>query len=89
LIRSAFLLGAESVIAIDRFPERLRLAKAGGTETINDEENSTYDSLMEKTGGRGPDSRPAPIKTGPAWCAISSQIFTLSHAFCRLATAPQ
>src|SRR5215469_3921570 len=55
-IRSAFLLGAERVIAIDRFPERLRLAEAGGAETINYEEADVYDTLMEMTGGRGPDS---------------------------------
>jgi threonine dehydrogenase-like Zn-dependent dehydrogenase len=54
-IRSAFLLGAERVIAIDRFPERLRMAREGRAETINYEEQSVYDSLMEMTGGRGPD----------------------------------
>jgi threonine dehydrogenase-like Zn-dependent dehydrogenase len=55
-IRSAFLLGAERVVAIDRFPERLRMAKDGRAETINYEENSTYDALMAMTGGRGPDA---------------------------------
>src|SRR5262249_14798942 len=55
-IRSAFLLGAERVIAIDRFPERLRMAEEGGAETINYEEVGVYDALMEMTGGRGPDS---------------------------------
>jgi threonine dehydrogenase-like Zn-dependent dehydrogenase len=55
-IRSALLLGAERVIAIDRFPERLRMAEAGGAETINYEEADVYDALMEMTGGRGPDS---------------------------------
>ena len=55
-VRSAFLLGAERVIAIDRFPERLKMAKAGKAETINYEETSTYDALMEMTGGRGPDA---------------------------------
>jgi threonine dehydrogenase-like Zn-dependent dehydrogenase len=54
-IRSAFLLGAERVIAIDRFPERLRMAREGRAETINYEEQSVYDSLMDMTGGRGPD----------------------------------
>jgi threonine dehydrogenase-like Zn-dependent dehydrogenase len=54
-IRSAFLLGAERVIAIDRFPERLRMARDGGAELINYEEADVYDTLMEKTGGRGPD----------------------------------
>jgi threonine dehydrogenase-like Zn-dependent dehydrogenase len=55
-IRSAFLLGAERVIAIDRFPERLKMAQAGGAETMNYEQTSTYDALMEMTGGRGPDA---------------------------------
>jgi threonine dehydrogenase-like Zn-dependent dehydrogenase len=56
-IKSAYMLGAERVIAIDRVPERLRMAEEkGGAETINYEETSTYDALMEKTGGRGPDS---------------------------------
>jgi threonine dehydrogenase-like Zn-dependent dehydrogenase len=55
-IRSAYLLGAERVIAIDRFPERLSMAEEGRAETINYEDLDVYDTLMEKTGGRGPDS---------------------------------
>lgn len=55
-IRSCFLLGAERVIAIDRFPDRLRMARAGGADTINYEETDVYDMLMQMTGGRGPDS---------------------------------
>jgi len=55
-IRSAFLLGAERVFAIDRFPERLRMAKEGQAETISYEDRGVYDALMEKTGGLGPDS---------------------------------
>jgi threonine dehydrogenase-like Zn-dependent dehydrogenase len=56
-IKSAYLLGAERVIAIDRIPERLELARAKGkAETINYEERDTYQSLQEMTGGRGPDS---------------------------------
>jgi threonine dehydrogenase-like Zn-dependent dehydrogenase len=55
-IRSAFLLGAERVIAIDRFPERLRMAAEGGAETINYEDVDVYETLLEMTGGRGPDS---------------------------------
>ena len=55
---SARLLGAERVIGIDRFPERLRLAKEGAKadDVINYEETDTYDMLMELTGGRGPDA---------------------------------
>ncbi len=55
-IRSAFLLGAERVIAIDRFAERLRMAREGGADTINYEETDVYDTLMYMTGGRGPDA---------------------------------
>jgi threonine dehydrogenase-like Zn-dependent dehydrogenase len=55
-IRSAFLLGAERVMAIDRFPERLRMASDGKAEPINYEESDVYDTLMERTGGRGPDA---------------------------------
>ena len=53
----ARLLGAERVIAIDRIPERLRMAREKcGAETINYEEADVHDTLMEMTGGRGPDS---------------------------------
>jgi threonine dehydrogenase-like Zn-dependent dehydrogenase len=57
-IKSAKLLGAERVIAIDRFPYRLRIAqeRAGATETINYEEIDLYDALKDMTGGRGPDA---------------------------------
>jgi threonine dehydrogenase-like Zn-dependent dehydrogenase len=57
-IKSARLLGAERVIAIDRFPYRLRMAeeRAGATETINYEELDIYDALKDMTGGRGPDA---------------------------------
>jgi threonine dehydrogenase-like Zn-dependent dehydrogenase len=57
-IASARLLGAERVIAIDRFPYRLRMAveKAGAWEAINYEEESVLERLRELTGGRGPDA---------------------------------
>jgi threonine dehydrogenase-like Zn-dependent dehydrogenase len=56
-IKSAFLLGAERVIAIDRFPYRLRMARErAGAEVINYEEVDVYDALRELTGGRGPDA---------------------------------
>lgn len=56
-IKSAYLLGAERVIAIDRFPERLRLAREhGGAETLDYEEDSIQERLSVLTGGRGPDS---------------------------------
>jgi len=56
-IKSAFLLGAERVIGIDRFPERLRMAREKcGAITLNYEEADVLDSLKELTGGRGPDA---------------------------------
>jgi threonine dehydrogenase-like Zn-dependent dehydrogenase len=56
-IWSALKLGAGKVIAIDRFPERLRLAREHvGAETLNYEEVDVFESLKEKTGGRGPDA---------------------------------
>jgi threonine dehydrogenase-like Zn-dependent dehydrogenase len=56
-IKSAFLLGAERVIGIDRIAERLRMARdQGGAETLNYEEVDVFDSLIEMTGGLGPDS---------------------------------
>lgn len=56
-IKSAYLLGAARVIAIDRFPERLRMAKEkAGAEIINYKEIDTHEALMEMTGGRGPDA---------------------------------
>ncbi len=58
-IHSAKVLGAERVIAIDRFPYRLRMAqeKAGATDVINYEEvDSVVDALREITAGRGPDA---------------------------------
>jgi threonine dehydrogenase-like Zn-dependent dehydrogenase len=56
-IKSAYLLGAERVIAIDRFPARLRMAREkAGAETINYEETSVSEALREMTGGRGPDA---------------------------------
>lgn len=55
-IRSAFLMGAERVIAIDRLPERLRMAQQGGAETLNYNEVDVRAALGEMTGGRGPDS---------------------------------
>jgi threonine dehydrogenase-like Zn-dependent dehydrogenase len=56
-IQSAYLLGAERVIAIDRFPERLRMAReVSRAETINYEEVNVLDALKTITGGRGPDA---------------------------------
>jgi threonine dehydrogenase-like Zn-dependent dehydrogenase len=55
-IKSAYLLGAGRVLAIDRFPERLRLAaEKCGAEVINYERQDVAEALRYHTGGRGPD----------------------------------
>lgn len=56
-IRSAYMLGAQRVIAIDRIPERLKMAKEqAGAEVINYEEIDAGEAVKEMTGGRGPDA---------------------------------
>ena len=56
-IKSAYLLGAERVIAIDHVPERLRMAEElGHAETINFDDEDVFDKLKEMTGGLGPDA---------------------------------
>jgi threonine dehydrogenase-like Zn-dependent dehydrogenase len=56
-IASAYLLGAGRVIAIDRFPYRLQMAREkAGAETLNYEEVNVLEALKEMTGGRGPDA---------------------------------
>ncbi|GGH30322.1 glutathione-dependent formaldehyde dehydrogenase [Alsobacter metallidurans] len=54
-IRSAILLGAKQVVAIDCVPERLGMAEAGGAITINFMDESVIERLNELTGGKGPD----------------------------------
>ena len=53
-IRSARMLGAERVIAIDHVPERLELARRGGAEPVNFDDAKIHDHLMEATRGHGP-----------------------------------
>jgi threonine dehydrogenase-like Zn-dependent dehydrogenase len=56
-IKSAWLLGAERVIAIDTVPERLRMASdVNMAETIDYEQEDVFDRLKTMTGGRGPDA---------------------------------
>lgn len=54
-IRSAILLGARQVIAIDRVPERLAMARDGGAITINFDEENVVERLNELTAGNGPE----------------------------------
>jgi threonine dehydrogenase-like Zn-dependent dehydrogenase len=55
-IGSAFLLGAERVIAIDTVPERMALAKEAGAITIDFKKDDVYDRIQELTQGRGADA---------------------------------
>src|SRR5947209_10298882 len=56
-IKSAFLLGAERVIAIDDVPERLKMAQEqSGAETVNFDDERVFDRLKDLTGGMGPDA---------------------------------
>jgi threonine dehydrogenase-like Zn-dependent dehydrogenase len=55
-IRSAWLFGAGRVIAIDRFAERLAMAREhGGAETLDYTQVDLLDTIKEMTAGRGPD----------------------------------
>lgn len=55
-VASAYLMGADRVICIDRFPYRLRNAERAGAETLNYEEVDVLDALRDMTAGRGPDA---------------------------------
>jgi threonine dehydrogenase-like Zn-dependent dehydrogenase len=55
-VQSAFLLGAQRVIAIDHHNHRLELAKGLGAEVLNFEEVHVRQALAEMTGGIGPDA---------------------------------
>lgn len=55
--QSAYLMGAERVIVIDRFPERLAMAREKiGAITLDYTEVDVYEALLHLTSGRGPDS---------------------------------
>ncbi len=55
-VRSAFLLGAERVIALDRVPDRLELAQRSGAQVLTFDDIDVLEKLKELTAGRGPDS---------------------------------
>jgi threonine dehydrogenase-like Zn-dependent dehydrogenase len=55
-IRSAFLLGAGRVIAIDSVPERLQMATTAGAVTLNSLDDDVFERLKDMTGGMGPDA---------------------------------
>ena len=64
-IRSAFLLGAGRVIAIDTVPERLALARAGGAVTLDFRSEDIYDRIQDMTSGRGADACIDAVGTEP------------------------
>lgn len=64
-IRSAFLLGAERVIAIDTVAERLALARESGALTLDFRDEDIYDRIMELTAGRGADACIDAVGTEP------------------------
>ncbi len=57
-VKSAFMLGAERVVLIDHYEDRLDLARAENENlvTINFDKEDVYERLLDLTGGRGPDS---------------------------------
>lgn len=55
-IKSAFLLGAERVIAIDTVPERLQLARECGAETLDYDDEDLQQRILDLTNGLGPDA---------------------------------
>lgn len=64
-IRSAFLLGAERVIAIDTVPERLAMARDAGAQTLDFKASDVQEALNEMTQGRGPDACIDAVGTEP------------------------
>lgn len=56
-IQSAYLLGAERVIAIDQIPERLRMAgEVSNADVIDYAHADVLDEIEYMTAGRGPDA---------------------------------
>jgi threonine dehydrogenase-like Zn-dependent dehydrogenase len=55
-IRSAYMLGAERVIALDDVEARLEMARKGGAEVLDFRDADVVEKLKEMTGGRGPDA---------------------------------
>ncbi|MBR0875323.1 glutathione-dependent formaldehyde dehydrogenase [Bradyrhizobium tropiciagri] len=64
-IKSAFLLGAERVLAIDTIPERLALAAQTGATVLDFKKDDIFDRIQELTGGRGADACIDAVGTEP------------------------
>ena len=64
-IRSAFMLGAGRVIAIDSIPERLAMASQAGAEAVNFRETDVFETIQQATSGRGADACIDAVGTEP------------------------
>jgi threonine dehydrogenase-like Zn-dependent dehydrogenase len=64
-IKSAFLLGAARVLAVDTVPERMALARASGAETIDFMKEDVYERILDLTRGRGADACIDAVGTEP------------------------
>jgi len=73
-IKSAFLLGAERVLAIDTVPERLQLARESGAETLDFMKDDIYDRIMDLTKGRGADACIDAVGTEPETMASADSL---------------
>jgi threonine dehydrogenase-like Zn-dependent dehydrogenase len=73
-IRSAFMLGAERVIAIDTVAERLALARQSGAETIDFQKDDVYEQIQQMTKGRGADSCIDAVGTEPETTASMDSV---------------
>lgn len=73
-VKSAFLLGAARVIAIDTVPERLALAKESGATTIDFKKDDVYDAIQGLTEGRGADACIDAVGTEPETTASKDSV---------------
>jgi threonine dehydrogenase-like Zn-dependent dehydrogenase len=73
-IRSAFLLGAARVIAVDTVPERLQLARDAGAVTIDFMKEDVYDRIQDLTHGRGADACIDAVGTEPKTTASADSV---------------
>ena len=73
-IRSAFLLGAGRVIAIDTVAERMAMAKAAGAETLDFMKEDVYERIQDLTSGRGADACIDAVGTEPETKASADSV---------------
>jgi len=86
-IASAYMLGAEQVIAIDRIPERLKMAEEqAGAHALNYEESSVLEELRELTAGRGPDHAIEAVGMEAHTDVTAIQVYDKAKQLTRLST---